>query len=104
MSDLTTTTSSIAIIERWNRRKQLQHLDLQLIHWMLFYIPRNLVLIRPLVEAERQWLSDQGLDYEGDEAYGAFVARTGEWLAHRASCAELVAEAVSNRYAVTYLQ
>lgn len=104
MSDLMQSTSSITIIDRWNRRKQLEYLELQLIHWMEFYIPPHLVLIRPLREPERQWLIEQGLDYGDDRAYGAFVARTGEWLAHRASCTELATEAVRQRHTVTYLQ
>jgi hypothetical protein len=104
MSDMKQTTSSIAMIDRWNRRRQLEHLELQLIHWMEFYIPPNLVLIRRLTDLEHKSLVAQGTDYGAKGAYGEFVARTGECLAYRASYRELIAEAKRQRYSVTHLQ
>jgi hypothetical protein len=95
------TTPSIALIERWNRQQQLRYPRLPLVK--LYYSPKKLVLIRPLTEAEREHVEGEFGD-PNQQIYGVFSARHGDWLACGTDAAILAAQALAQRYVVTWLQ
>ncbi len=95
-------TSSLAIIEAWKRKQQLQHLELSLIGWLEYYIPDCLVVVRPLTPTEHQRYQDQ-IDDNGMVVYGAFHARSAECGALSESRENLLRQAKERGLSVAWL-